>query len=68
MHLKALRPQRWADVSTLITKSDDFDTTSMSAEELERQIADIEHKSRVQSGLGEWAQQGSMMSLLRPPS
>ena len=45
MHLKALRPQRWAEVSTLITKSDDFDTTSMSAEELERQIADIEHKS-----------------------
>ena len=47
MHLKALRPQRWADVSTLITKSDDFDTSGMSAEELERQIADIEHKSRV---------------------
>ena len=33
-HLKALRPQRWAEVSTLITKSDDFDTSSMSAEEL----------------------------------
>ena len=30
-HLKALRPQRWGDVSTLITKgADDFDTSSMS--------------------------------------
>ena len=29
MHLKALRPQRWADVSTLITKSDDFDTSGL---------------------------------------
>jgi hypothetical protein len=46
-HLKALRPARWAEVSTLITKSDDFDTSSMSADELERQIAEIEHKSRV---------------------
>jgi hypothetical protein len=47
-HLKALRPQRWGDVSTLITKGqDDFDTSTMSAEELERQIADIERKSRI---------------------
>jgi hypothetical protein len=47
-HLKALRPQRWGEVSTLITKgADDFDTSSMSADELERQIADIERKSRI---------------------
>jgi hypothetical protein len=47
-HLKALRPQRWGEVSTVITKSDDaFDPSSMSADELERQIADIEHKSGV---------------------
>jgi hypothetical protein len=46
-HLKALRPQRWGETSTLITKSgDDFDTASMSPEELEKQIADIERKSR----------------------
>jgi hypothetical protein len=47
-HLKAGRPQRWGDVSTLITKSEDpFDTSKMSAEELERQIADIERKSGI---------------------
>jgi hypothetical protein len=46
-HLKALRPQRWGEVSTLVTKgADDFDTSNMSVEELERQIADIEAKSR----------------------
>ena len=45
-HLKAFRPQRWGDVSTLITKDGDgFDTSSLSPEELEAQIADIEHKS-----------------------
>lgn len=36
-HLKALRPSRWGDVSTLITKdADGFDTSSMSPEELEQ--------------------------------
>jgi hypothetical protein len=34
-------------MSTLVTKSaDDFDTSILSAEELEQQIADIEMKSR----------------------
>jgi hypothetical protein len=47
-HLKALRPQRWGDSTTLISKSEDqFDPSKLSAEELEKQIADIEHKSRV---------------------
>jgi hypothetical protein len=47
-HLKAGRPSKWGDVSTLITKNDDpFDTSNLSPEELERQIADIEQKSRV---------------------
>jgi hypothetical protein len=46
-HLKAGRPQKWGDVSTLNLKSaDEFDTSSLSAEELEKQIADIENKSR----------------------
>jgi hypothetical protein len=46
-HLKAGRPQKWGDVSTLNLKSaDEFDTASMSTDELERQIADIEAKSR----------------------
>lgn len=46
-HLKALRPQRWGETSTLITKSGDgFDASNLSADELEAQIADIERKSR----------------------
>jgi hypothetical protein len=49
-HLKAGRPGKWGDISTLNLKSaDEFDTSSMSAEELEKQIADIEQKSRVTS-------------------
>jgi hypothetical protein len=48
LHLKAGKPQKWGDSTTLITKSDDaFDPANMSPDELERQIADIEHKSRV---------------------
>jgi hypothetical protein len=47
-HLKAYRPERWAEQSTLITKSaDGFDPTSMTAEELEKTISDIERKSGV---------------------
>jgi terminase small subunit-like protein len=46
-HLKAGRPQKWGDVSTLNVKNqDEFDPASFSAEELEKQIADIENKSR----------------------
>jgi hypothetical protein len=47
-HLRAYRPDRWAEQSTLITKSaDGFDPTSMTAEELEKTISDIERKSGV---------------------
>lgn len=47
-HLKAYRPERWAEQSTLITKSvDDFNPANMSQEELEKTIADIELKARV---------------------
>jgi hypothetical protein len=47
--LKAGRsPHFCADSTTLITKSEDaFDPSNLSAEELERQIAEIELKSRV---------------------
>jgi hypothetical protein len=46
-HLKALKPQRWGDVSTLNVKNqDDFETSNLSAEELEKEIAAIEQKSR----------------------
>ena len=47
-HLKAGRPQKWGDVSTLNVKSaNEFDTSNLSAEELEAQIAQIEHKSHI---------------------
>jgi hypothetical protein len=50
LHLRAGRPQKWGDSATIITKSDDaFDPSSMSAEELESQISQIEHKSRVRA-------------------
>jgi hypothetical protein len=47
-HLKAGRPQKWGDSTTLITKSaDEFDTSNLSAEQLEAEIAAIEKKSRI---------------------
>lgn len=47
-HLKAGRPSKWGDTSTLITKSEeDFDPTTMTSEELERTIAEIEAKDKV---------------------
>ena len=48
LHLKAGRPAKWGDSATIITKSaDEFDPANMSAEDLERHIAEIEKKSRV---------------------
>jgi hypothetical protein len=45
-YLRAFRPQRWGEQSTLSVKSaDEFDPSNFSQEELERQIADIESKS-----------------------
>jgi hypothetical protein len=47
-HLKSGRPQRWGDVSTLITKSDDPNSAeNLSAEELEKRIADLDTKGRI---------------------
>ena len=47
-HLKAGRPQRWGDVSTLITKSDDpMDCANLSIDELEKRIADLDRKDGV---------------------
>jgi hypothetical protein len=47
-HLKSGRPQRWGDVSTLITKSDDpNDAANLSTEELEKRIADLDTKGRI---------------------
>jgi hypothetical protein len=50
-HLRALRPQRWADTSTLNVKNDDaFDFSNLSSEEIERRIAEIENKERIVKG------------------
>jgi hypothetical protein len=47
-HLKAGKPSKWGDVSTLITKSDDpNDAANLSQEELEKRIADLDTKERV---------------------
>ena len=47
-HLKAGRPNKWGDTSTLITKSvDDDDPTSLSNDDLERKIAEIEAKEKI---------------------
>jgi hypothetical protein len=47
-HLKAGMPSKWGDISTLNVKSQDqFDTSNLSPEELEAQIAEIEHKSHI---------------------
>jgi hypothetical protein len=47
-HLKAGRPQKWGDSTTLNVKNDDpFDTSNLSADQLEAEIAAIENKSRI---------------------
>jgi hypothetical protein len=47
-HLRSGRPQKWGDVSTLITKSDDpNNAANLSAEELEKRIADLDTKERI---------------------
>ena len=50
-HLRAGRPQKWGDVSTLVTKSEDpFDCDNLSSEEIERRIAEIERKEAIVRG------------------
>ena len=47
-HLRAMRPDRWGEQSTLNVKdANAFDPATMSAEELEKTIFDIESKSRI---------------------
>jgi hypothetical protein len=46
--LKAGRPQKWGDSTTLNVKSDDPNSAAnLSAEELERRLADLDGKNRV---------------------
>jgi hypothetical protein len=47
-HLKAGRPSKWGDTSTLITKSEDEALIdNMSTDELEKKIADLEEKDNI---------------------
>jgi hypothetical protein len=46
-HLKAGRPGKWGDSTTLITKSEDDQIAEMPLSELEKKIAELEHKDRV---------------------
>jgi hypothetical protein len=47
-HLKAGRPQKWGDATTLTVKNaDPFDTSNLSLDQLEAEIADIERKGRI---------------------
>lgn len=47
-HLKAGRPSKWGDTSTLITKSEDEALIdNMTTEELDKKIADLEDKDNV---------------------
>jgi hypothetical protein len=47
-HLKAGRPQKWGDSTTVVTKSEDsLDCSNLSTEELERRLAEINAKDRI---------------------
>jgi hypothetical protein len=47
-HLKAGKPSKWGDSTTLkVNESDEFDPANFSVDELEKQIADIERKGRI---------------------
>jgi hypothetical protein len=47
-HLKAGRPSKWGDTSTLITKTEDEAAIdNMSTDELEKKIADLEEKDNI---------------------
>jgi hypothetical protein len=46
--LKAGRPQKWGDSTTIVTKSEDsFDCSNLSDSELERRLADVDSKGRI---------------------
>ena len=49
-HLRACKPQKWGEQSTIITKNGD-DLADMTTEELEAKIADLDTKNRVVKGV-----------------
>lgn len=48
-HLKAHRPQKWSEQSTIITKTEGEDFANMTTEELEEKINQIDRKRQVVS-------------------
>jgi hypothetical protein len=47
-HLKAGRPQKWGDSTTIVTKSEDsLDCSNLSDVELEKRLADVDTKGRI---------------------
>jgi hypothetical protein len=47
-HLKAFRPERWGDSTTITTKSGDSnDPSNKSLDELEKKIAELDSKDRI---------------------
>jgi hypothetical protein len=46
-HLKAGKPQKWGETSTLITKSESDDVADMSQDELEKKIKEYDVKERI---------------------
>jgi hypothetical protein len=46
-HLKAGMPSKWGEMSTVNLRNADDDTSNLSPEQLEKEIADIEQKSRM---------------------
>jgi hypothetical protein len=49
-HLKAGRPAKWGDTSTLITKdADALDPSNLSLDELERRLAELDRKDHIKA-------------------
>jgi hypothetical protein len=46
-HLKAGRPQKWGDSTTIIAKNEEDSIGDMSLQDLEKKIADLEFKDRI---------------------
>ena len=49
-HLKACKPQKWGEQSTIITKNGD-ELADMTTEELEAKLAELDTKERVVKGV-----------------
>jgi hypothetical protein len=50
-HLRACKPQKWGDSSTIITKSEGDDFSNMTLEELENKIHDLTTKNNIVKGV-----------------